>query len=218
MFLCLETATRNCSVALIQNDVLLDLFEREENEFIHAEALHEMMSDILVRNNLNPSDLKGIAVGIGPGSYTGLRIGVTAAKGMAYALNIPLIPKTAGELLVNAAQGNSDAVPVAVIDARRSDAYVYTNGNWSFATLNNEWRMSLGMEKAIFIGDAAFKINDLRWKEDELVNVSPSAKHFVGLIPETSVKFEEDMAQIEPFYMKEFVPTESKKNILNGKV
>jgi tRNA threonylcarbamoyladenosine biosynthesis protein TsaB len=216
MYLCLETATRNCSVALIKDNVLVDLFEREENEFVHAEALHQMMKDILDRNHLKPSDLVGIAVGIGPGSYTGLRIGVTAAKGLAYALNIGMVPITTGELLVNSVGSEKGFTPVALIDARRNDAYFYSNGSWSFATLNEEWRANLGIEKAIFVGDAAFKMNDLLGKEDQVKAVSPSAKHFVGLLPDSSSKFEEHMAQIEPFYMKEFVPTESKKNILNG--
>ena len=139
MYLCLETATRNCSVALIKDNVLVDLFEREENEFVHAEALHQMMKDILDRNHLKPSDLVGIAVGIGPGSYTGLRIGVTAAKGLAYALNIGMVPITTGELLVNSVGSENGFTPVALIDARRSDAYVFVNGSWSFATLNEEW-------------------------------------------------------------------------------
>jgi tRNA threonylcarbamoyladenosine biosynthesis protein TsaB len=216
MYLCLETATRNCSVALIKDNVLVDVFEREENEFVHAEALHQMMKDILDRNSLKPSDLIGIAVGIGPGSYTGLRIGVTAAKGLAYALNIGMVPITTGELLVNSVRSENGFTPVALIDARRNDAYVYSNGSWSFATLNEEWRANLGIEKAIFVGDAAFKMNDFLGKEDEVKTISPSAKHFVRLLPHTSSKFEEQMAQIEPFYMKEFVPTESKKNILNG--
>lgn len=216
MYLCLETATRNCSVALIKDNVLVDLFEREENEFVHAEALHQMMKDILDRNNLKPSDLVGIAVGIGPGSYTGLRIAVTAAKGLGYALNIGVIPITTGELLVNSVGKNSSRIPVALIDARRNDAYAFAQGEWSFATLNEEWRANLGAEKAIFVGDAAFKVKDVMWKEDQLENISPSAKHFVGLLPISSTKFEEHMAQIEPYYMKEFVPTESKKNILNG--
>ena len=216
MYLCLETATRNCSVALIKDNVLVDVFEREENEFVHAEALHQMMKDILDRNHLKPTDLTGIAVGIGPGSYTGLRIGVTAAKGLAYALNIGLVTKTAGELLVHSVGSETEFTPVALIDARRNDAYVYSNGSWSFATLNEEWRANLGIEKAIFVGDAAFKVKDFMWKEDQMENITPSAKHFVGLLPNSSTKFEEHMAQIEPFYMKEFVPTESKKNILNG--
>ena len=216
MYLCLETATRNCSVALIKDNVIVDLFEREENEFVHAEALHQMMKDILDRNHLKPSDLVGIAVGIGPGSYTGLRIGVTAAKGLAYALNIGMVPITTGELLVNSVGSENGFTPVALIDARRSDAYVFVNGSWSFATLNEEWRANLGIERAIFVGDATFKMNDLLGKEDQVKSVSPSAKHFEGLLPNSSSKFEEHMAQIEPFYMKEFVPTESKKNILNG--
>lgn len=216
MYLCLETATRNCSVALIKDNVLVDLFEREENEFVHAEALHQMMKDLLDRNNLKPSDLVGIAVGIGPGSYTGLRIGVTAAKGLAYALNVGMIPITTGELLAHSVGSETGFTPVALIDARRKDAYVYSNGNWSFATLNEEWRANLGIEKAIFVGDAAFKTNEFLREEDQVKAISPSAKHFVGLLPDSSSKFEEHMAQIEPFYMKEFVPTESKKNILNG--
>ena len=216
MYLCLETATRNCSVALIKDNVLVDVFKREETEFVHAEALHQMMKDLLDRNNQKPTDLTGIAVGIGPGSYTGLRIGVTAAKGLAYALNIGLVTKTAGELLVHSVGSETEFTPVALIDARRNDAYVYSNGSWSFATLNEEWRANLGIEKAIFVGDAAFKVKDFMWKEDQMENITPSAKHFVGLLPNSSTKFEEHMAQIEPFYMKEFVPTESKKNILNG--
>ena len=216
MYLCLETATRNCSVALIKDNVLVDVFEREETEFVHAEALHQMMKDLLDRNNQKPTDLTGIAVGIGPGSYTGLRIGVTAAKGLAYALNIGMIPITTGELLVHSVGSETEFTPVALIDARRNDAYVYSNGSWSFATLNEEWRANLGIEKAIFVGDAAFKVKDFMWKEDQMENITPSAKHFVGLLPNSSTKFEEHMAQIEPFYMKEFVPTESKKNILNG--
>jgi tRNA threonylcarbamoyladenosine biosynthesis protein TsaB len=216
MYLCLETATRNCSVALIRDNELIDLFEREESEFVHAEALHQMMKDLLDRNNLKPSDLNGIAVGIGPGSYTGLRIGVTAAKGLGFALNIGIIPITTGELLVNSVRNNSGQIPVALIDARRNDAYVFAKGKWSFATLNEEWRTNQGVEKAIFVGDAAFKVKDFMWKEDQLENIAPSAKHFVGLLPSSSTKFEEHMAQIEPFYMKEFVPTESKKNNLNG--
>ena len=216
MYLCLETATRNCSVALIKDNILIDVFEREENEFVHAEALHQMMKDILDRNNVKPSELAGIAVGIGPGSYTGLRIGVTAAKGLAYALNIGMVPITTGELLVNSVGSETGFTPVALIDARRSDAYVYSKGNWSFATLNEEWRTNLGTEKAIFIGDAAFKTNDFLRNEDKVKAISPSAKLFVGLLPNNSSKFEEKMAQIEPFYMKEFIPTESKKNILNG--
>jgi tRNA threonylcarbamoyladenosine biosynthesis protein TsaB len=211
MYLCLETATRNCSVALIKDNVLVDLFEREENEFVHAEALHQMMKDILDRNNLKPTDLTGIAVGIGPGSYTGLRIGVTAAKGLAYALNIGMVAITTGELLVHSVGSETEFTPVALIDARRNDAYVNSNGSWSFATLNEEWRANLGIEKAIFVGDAAFKVKDFIWKEDQMQNITPSAKHFVGLLPNSSTKFEEHMAQIEPFYMKEFVPTESKK-------
>lgn len=215
IFLCLETATRNCSVALVKDNVLIDLLERQETEFIHAEALHQMMKDLLERNSISPKQLNGIAVGSGPGSYTGLRIGVTAAKGMAYALNITLVAITTGELLVEAAAEHSEKTPVALLDARRQDAYVLLNGKWTFASINQEWRKSLGQGPFIFIGDAANKTEEFRFGNDEVETTFPSAKYFANLLPKECGKFEEEMAQIEPFYMKEFVPTEPKKNTLN---
>lgn len=215
MYLCLETATRNCSVALIKDNVLVAYVEREESDFVHAEALHQMIKDILDRNNLKPTDLTGIAVGIGPGSYTGLRIGVTAAKGLAYALNIGMVPITTGELLINSVGSETGFTRVALIDARRNDAYVLAEDKWSFATLDKEWRLNLNVESAIFVGDAAFKMSEFLRNEDKVKTISPSAKHFIGLLPSTFSKFEENMARIEPFYMKDFVPTTPKKNMLD---
>ena len=89
--LCIETATTNCSVALSVNGNVIALKEDYNNSYSHAERLHVYMEELLTKNNISISQLSAIAVSKGPGSYTGLRIGVSAAKGLCFALEIPLI-------------------------------------------------------------------------------------------------------------------------------
>lgn len=91
LILCIETATTNCSVALGENGNLLDLKEDYDKTYSHAERLHLFIEEILHKNNLSTDDLDAVAISKGPGSYTGLRIGVSAAKGLCFAVDIPLI-------------------------------------------------------------------------------------------------------------------------------
>ena len=90
MILCLETATNLCSVALCDNERLVSLRESHDTKS-HASLITVFIDEILKEQGLKVSNLKAIAVSRGPGSYTGLRIGVSVAKGIAYALSIPLI-------------------------------------------------------------------------------------------------------------------------------
>ena len=90
LILCLETATTNCSVALSKDGVQLALKEDKSNNYSHAEKLHVFIDEILKENNFAVTDLDAIAVSKGPGSYTGLRIGVSTAKGLCFSLDIPL--------------------------------------------------------------------------------------------------------------------------------
>ena len=89
MILSLETSTKNCSVAISEGDKIIALKEDGSDKFTHAEKLHLFIEEVINLVSLKYSDLKAVAVSEGPGSYTGLRIGVSSAKGMAYALNIP---------------------------------------------------------------------------------------------------------------------------------
>lgn len=90
MILAIETATQICSVALFKNQNLLGLLESNEQN-AHSRILHSLIDQLFKENNADISNLKAVAVSKGPGSYTGLRIGVSAAKGLCYARNIPLI-------------------------------------------------------------------------------------------------------------------------------
>ena len=87
----IETATKNCSVSLAKNGQTILCKEIAEQGYSHAERLHVFIEEILKEAEITVQNLKAIAVSKGPGSYTGLRIGVSAAKGLCYALEIPLI-------------------------------------------------------------------------------------------------------------------------------
>ena len=118
----IETATKNCSVALAKDGKTIVCKELATENFSHAEKLHVFIEQILVESNVQFSELNAIAVSQGPGSYTGLRIGVSSAKGFSYALNIPLIAVDTLQLL--AIQINIDkGIILPMIDARRMEVF-----------------------------------------------------------------------------------------------
>lgn len=118
----IETATKNCSVALAKDSVVIALKEYAGEGYAHAEKLHVFIEDVLQQSGITFKDLNAVAVSMGPGSYTGLRIGVSAAKGLCYALAIPLIAIDTLELLaLNVSV--ADGVIIPMIDARRMEAY-----------------------------------------------------------------------------------------------
>src|SRR5690554_3247877 len=118
----IETATKNCSVSLGKDGELIDTIELAEAGFNHAEKLHVFIDEILQRNAFSYQSLNAIAISKGPGSYTGLRIGVSAAKGLCYALDIPLISIPTLQSLALQVQ-HPDGVIVPMIDARRMEVY-----------------------------------------------------------------------------------------------
>ena len=120
--LCIETATTNCSVSVCTNGKLLALVEDNGKNYSHAERLHTSVQEVLQKANLNKSQLNAIAVSKGPGSYTGLRIGVSAAKGLCYALDLPLIALPTLHVLAQQVQQVTDFI-IPMLDARRMEVY-----------------------------------------------------------------------------------------------
>jgi tRNA threonylcarbamoyladenosine biosynthesis protein TsaB len=212
MILAIETSSKLCSVALIENGSVVDAEEAMGEKFIHAEALHPMIQNLLQRNQLTPAQLTAIAVGIGPGSYTGLRIGLAAAKGFAYALNIPLYAANTNELLrASLAQAERSLPIYTVVDARRQDAFVASpSGEYAFQTIDQNWRAQVEEKNIVIVGDCADKAATEAM--DIQVLRYPSAKFFAEVL-KTNLKFVEDVGALEPFYLKEFEPTVSKKKI-----
>jgi tRNA threonylcarbamoyladenosine biosynthesis protein TsaB len=118
----IETATKNCSVAISKDRQTILCKEIAEEGYSHAERLHVFIEAIIQEAGISFQDLKAIAVSQGPGSYTGLRIGVSAAKGLCYALNIPLIAVDTLQILASQVK-ITEGLIVPMLDARRMEVY-----------------------------------------------------------------------------------------------
>ena len=217
LILCLETATTVCSAALFADKKLLAFRELNEG-FTHAENLHLFIKAILEETATDPNQLSAIAVSKGPGSYTGLRIGVSTAKGLAYALSIPLIGlETLQIMSAAAAQANPTARLFSpMIDARRMEVYTAIYDH-QLQPLTPVTALILD-EHSIgnftkhgginFFGDGMPKAKDLlsNLKTVNFIpDIHPSARFMGGL---AYLKFQsatfEDTAYFEPYYLKEF--------------
>lgn len=215
----IETATRNCSVSIARNGEVIALKEIAESGYSHAEKLHVFIEEALLESQLRFADLTAVAVSQGPGSYTGLRIGVSAAKGLCYALNIPLI--AVDTLAVLAAQVQiSDGLVVPMIDARRMEVYsaVYDGQGQLVrkveAQIIYENSFSDYSQKLYFIGDCQAKCQEVLKGENHqfLSEIEfPSAREMAALSHQKMTQNTlEDLAYFEPFYLKDFMGTTAK--------
>ena len=210
----IETATKNCSVALAKDGNLILYRQIAEQGYSHAEKLHVFIEEILKESNVTFSELQAIAVSQGPGSYTGLRIGVSAAKGLCYALGIPLIAIDTLQVLAQQAEITSGII-VPMIDARRMEVYS--------AVFNSDYKKIRNVQAEIitadsfseieemvyFIGDSSEKCKAVLTRAnfvflDDIVY--PSAREMCMLsFQNFQNKNFEDLAYFEPFYLKDFM-------------
>jgi tRNA threonylcarbamoyladenosine biosynthesis protein TsaB len=210
----IETATKNCSVSLAKNGETVLCKEIAEQGYSHAEKLHVFIEDILKETGISVQDLKAIAVSKGPGSYTGLRIGVSTAKGLCYALGIPLISVDTLQVLAKQVAVENGLI-VPMLDARRMEVYsaVFDANHAKImevqAEVLNENSYAEMTEAVYFIGDCQEKCKTVLVKNNfnflsEIV--FPSANEMSSLSYEKFVKDEfEDVAYFEPFYLKDFL-------------
>ncbi len=220
----IESTSTVCSVAISKHADLVAIKELN-NGYTHAENLHVFINDILKENNLNPSDLNAVSISAGPGSYTGLRIGFSAAKGLAYALQIPLISIDTLKALSVAAikKANTDALFCPLMDARRMEVYcaVYNKQLENIIplqalVLNEESIKVFDLNKPIyFFGDGMPKAKELLQTIPQALfidNIIPSATNMIDLAFEKyQAKQFEDVAYSEPNYLKDFFFTTAKK-------
>ena len=233
LILSIETGTDICSVALANDGELMALRESDEGRD-HAKKVALFVDELLRETGVQPSDLDAIAVGKGPGSYTGLRIGVSFAKGLCYALDIPLIAIGSLDALTEVAREDYDAGILDIeeeewakaklcplVDARRMEVYAEVFDNEGKALTDvaaevvtedsfKEWRK----DKFVIFGNGAKKCTELL-SDAIFVDIAPSARGIVRLAEESfkAQKFE-DLAYFEPFYLKEFLVIPSKKKLL----
>lgn len=216
----IETATKNCSVALAKESEIILCKEIAEEGYSHAERLHVFIEEIIKEAGISLSDLSAIAVSQGPGSYTGLRIGVSAAKGLCFALEIPLI--AVDTLQVLASQVNvADGLIVPMIDARRMEVYSaifspkFDKKREILAEIIDGDSFSDRSEKLYFVGDCAEKCKSVLIKENHLFLEDikyPSAKE-MSILSYQKFKTNDtvDVAYFEPYYLKDFMVTTPKK-------
>ncbi len=212
--LCIETASTNCSVAIGVNGKLLALKEDYDSSYSHAERLHNFIKEILAENGFELSDLDAIAVSKGPGSYTGLRIGVSAAKGLCFSLDLPLISVSTLTSLANQVENEGTIIPM--MDARRMEVYtaVFDKDknqieDTSAKILDAEsYKEYLDEQVVYFIGSGVEKFKKIcehpnaRYIEDKL----PSSAQMVSLATiKHKISDFEDVAYFEPYYLKDFM-------------
>lgn len=232
MILCIETATNICSVALSDNGKLLG-FRESDTEKSHAALLTVFIEELLDKNGISADQLDAVAVSKGPGSYTGLRIGVSGAKGICYGAGIPLIAIDTMESMYHTLmqrfpdleKASKNTLFCPMIDARRMEVYSSLIGKDGKIIKEVEARIidadsynkELGKNKIVFFGNGADKCTDIIvHKNAEFIGDFKLSA--LGIIkPATGAliyKTFEDSAYFEPFYLKDFIATIPRKNIL----
>jgi tRNA threonylcarbamoyladenosine biosynthesis protein TsaB len=193
------------------------------DSFSHSEKLHLFISEVLDEAELKPEKLNAIAVSKGPGSYTGLRIGVAAAKGLCFALDLPLIALNSLEVLVQSVSGQNTEFVIPMLDARRMEVYTALfdgNRNWKHQTsalvlTENSFKDLVEQKKVFILGDGAKKFQELNPKiraQFSTENNYPNANDMVELAwQKYKAKDFESLAYFEPFYLKDFQTTPPKK-------
>jgi len=223
--LCIETATAVCSVALFAGDELVA--QREEIGFVHSAKTAVFIQECLTEASIQAKDLSAVAVDIGPGSYTGLRVGLSTAKGICFALDLPLITLSGLNILAQVSRQlypEPHALHMPMIDARRME--VYTKAfNASGETIQEAGPFILqtdsfhpfsDYDRIYCSGDGSKKLDQLDFKEDiRLLALRSDARHMGGLAF-TAFRQKEfaDLRWVEPNYIKPPNITKSKKTLL----
>ena len=215
----IETATKNCSVSIAKNGVTIALREIAEEGYSHAEKLHVFINELVEESKISLQNLNAIAVSQGPGSYTGLRIGVSSAKGLCYALNIPLIAVDTLQSLA-AQLAITEGLIVPMIDARRMEVFsaIYDHNLVNLkpvaAEIIAEESYENEQQEIHFIGDGATKCKDFLHQSNFIFHdeiIFPSAAQMSFLSFEKYKKSDTvDVAYFEPLYVKDFMITRKK--------
>lgn len=216
-FLNIETSSSVCSVSISKNEQLI-CYKETQTGFVHAEKLHFYIKDVLDETKINLRELSAISVSKGPGSYTGLRIGVSAAKGLSFATKIPLISINTLKCMAQQALilKNEIAFYAPLIDARRMEVYtsIYDSklnmiipAEALIVDANSIKKYEV-YSKIFFFGEGMLKCKQLLSKlsnADFIEGITPSSKFMCQLVYEKFIAQDfEDVTAFEPLYLKDF--------------
>ncbi|MCH2233509.1 MAG: tRNA (adenosine(37)-N6)-threonylcarbamoyltransferase complex dimerization subunit type 1 TsaB [Crocinitomicaceae bacterium] len=221
LILNIETSTKSCSVAASKEGELISLKEVSGEKYQHNEFLYSFINEALDEAKIKMKDLNAVAISEGPGSYTGLRIGTSTAKGICHGLNIPLIAVSTLESLANLVDVSTDFI-CPMLDARRMEVYsaIFDNNlnlleETEAIEVDKDFRADyLEKGKVTFIGDGVRKCSEtiIHNNANLILDREASAK---GMISLSYKKFSNqdfaDLAYFEPYYLKDFVAGTPKK-------
>lgn len=222
LILCIETATKVCSVALTRDGVVLAHRDAESDKHVHAEKVNVFVDEVMREAGVPLRALDAVAVGIGPGSYTGLRIGVSAAKGLCYALRVPILGISTLHTLWAAARDRSGALATIawpMIDARRMEVFTQPfdpNGDpceeMQAVVLDKDW--AAANREAMVLGDGADKAETL-WQEAGVGLIKGVRPHAGAMAAEALRRYMasevDDLAYLVPNYGKAANVTQPRK-------
>lgn len=221
LILCLETATHLCSVALSRDGAAIASRDLMSTGYTHAEKLNVFVDEVLKEAGVAMHELEAVAVGIGPGSFTGLRIGLSAAKGFCYPLGIPIIGIGTLDTLCEAAQEKADLQGMRLwpmVDARRMEVFTRSAGGEEVAAvvLSNEWVAALDKsQKHAVFGEGADKAAALFAQSDGALHVHGVVPLASAMAPLAEARYRakafDDLAYLTPLYGKEAGVTLTKK-------
>ncbi len=230
----IETSTPTCSVSISENSEILAVRESHVDKS-HAELLAVFIQELFEETGIHPKKLDAVSVSKGPGSFTGLRIGVSTAKGLAYGLNIPLISVNTLEAMAwgmlqsqefkSTAEPDNNSFLCPMIDARRMEVYtalfnskLKVLSKTSALVIDSEsFKDWLDQGKICFFGNGAFKCKDTIHHNNAIFmsEFNNSSKYMAELAFKSyEAKYFEDVAYFDPYYLKDFIPTIPKNKII----
>jgi tRNA threonylcarbamoyladenosine biosynthesis protein TsaB len=222
LILQIETATTVCSVALSENGIILSYKEVQQRN-VHAEVITVFIDEVLKVAGKHYNELDAVAVSCGPGSYTGLRIGISVAKGLCFSLDIPLIAietleaMTDGMITQNTGTDSSGILLCPMIDARRMEVFTAVfdaEGNRIKPTSaeiidENSFADLLRVNKIIFFGDGAVKCTPVLGANPNVQIIPEFLNSACYLTKKATEKYQakafENTAYFEPYYLKDFI-------------
>ena len=221
LILGIETSTKNCSVALFKDGIVIAEKEHISDGYRHAEQITLFIQDVIDSANITLEKVEAVALSVGPGSYTGLRVGASTAKGLCYALDIPIITiSTLKAMAFAMAKNEKSAIYCPMIDARRMEVFsaLYDVDNKQVRgvqadVVDENTYIEFLADETIFFGDGSLKCQEIiNHKNAKFIEgINPSAKNLGNL---ANAKFEnkdfEDLAYFEPYYLKDFVAGKKK--------
>ena len=219
----IETSSKNCSVCLSSKGDLVTSFDFEDEAFRHSELLTSSIQNILNENNLDVSDLSAVSVGKGPGSFTGLRIGVAAAKGICFAQDLPLIGVNTLEIMAAPFYNKNEYnYLIPLLDARRMEVYSaifdakkrYIQKTNAVVLSEDSFFDKVENGSCLVVGNGASKFKTLQPK----INADFNTQHFPSAKDMCEVSWDlykkecyENLEFFEPFYLKDFQTQHIKK-------